>query len=117
MRYAVFAWTVYYPLGGWRDFYGFAGTFEEAQALAEKAGSEEHETDDDIERWEIVDLVAGEAIEGAVSHTIYDEGDYYPPGKYWQRYNAKDEEEAREAYFDLMHKLTPRGTVFDRNKG
>lgn len=113
-RYAIFAWAEYEARGGWRDLYGLAVSFEEAQSIAKQAEGDERDGDS-IDQWEIADLDAGTLIEGAVSVTI-SEGDYYPPGKYWQCYDASDEEEARAALWTLLRKLTPRGTVFDPNE-
>lgn len=54
-RYVVFAYSNYYPAGGWTDHIGSFDTLEEAQQAAEVARTEDRHDFTDI-----IDLVTGE---------------------------------------------------------
>lgn len=51
--YALFAYSQYYPAGGWNDY---KGSFETIESALEGAANAE------CERWHIVDLTTGEIV-------------------------------------------------------
>lgn len=52
-RYAMFAYDVYYPSGGWGDFKGSYDTIEEAETAGKNSG---------CDNFDVVDLTTGEEL-------------------------------------------------------
>lgn len=58
-RYVLFAWTTYYPGGGWSDQHSVSDSLEELENLAR---GKQEDRDDDFQNWEIVDLTTFDVV-------------------------------------------------------